>query len=813
MRRLRLYGLELVSLAGGPLSERVAFCGSFRPPYLYIEEYDDAAKAALSASPPFTLGLHPHWFMKVQRVGQVRDRLMRYAKDFPGQHHLRFLPDTAHLTIVDDDVPVVDAIRQIKEHLAAVHLKDWTPSYGRYSHRYAQGFVSLGKGIVDNSAVLALLDEISYEGWIVVEQDTADDTPLESALRCAQWLQQQSRVCVKDRAWVQTYSQPSGLTSPVPPPQRESSLLRIALPAVTRGPAGFYMAVVNAFKQQGDYDGVLLYNFNPTAAELYLVAVAGLERLGCPGIVSTAESILGKVVKSGQVLTFDLKHSDSLSGTAEQAFLAQIPGQRLTAVPVFNASNAHQLHYVLCLLPTSSAPPVTAGELATLAQQIARAADCMADDICSSAATYTSYHCGGAIKKADFINRLFELLKERFDCEGTTILLVDETDTRMEVAQTSGIEWKGDLKPHEQCYHRNTGLTGFVWGSRQMLLTSNAKDHREKEGVGKTLETRSCEQRLSPDRDECLIAPLVRLRGKVLGAIRLLNKRAHAGRRVATMFTDDDAAVLDAIIQSAMPHLEMLTLQERQLNTLARMVHEFQNPLTAIRGYVESIAEELKSANPPVVLSEDYLEDINSWCELMGRLANNARVFSGKPGTSRPQVEKVHFKSDIVAPAVDQARRLLKEKGFRPEAIRYGDFYFMPPLWLDRNQFQQVIFNLLANAVKLANPGELRVNINGYQEGSRFIIQFEDYGPGVEEGLEEMIFLPHFRSERAMRRDVSGQGIGLYVVRSIVEGHGGEITLQHHFRPTRFRIALPEALRHAIPAGSTMKILPGKQHA
>jgi ABC-type multidrug transport system fused ATPase/permease subunit len=78
-----------------------------------------------------------------------------YREQHPTGRLLRFVPDTAHMTIVGDNP--IDAINELFDDLIAVHLKDWTPAYGRYSQRNAQGFVSLGTGMVPLGEVLKVL--------------------------------------------------------------------------------------------------------------------------------------------------------------------------------------------------------------------------------------------------------------------------------------------------------------------------------------------------------------------------------------------------------------------------------------------------------------------------------------------------------------------------------------------------------------------------------------------------------------------------------------------------------------------------------
>jgi sugar phosphate isomerase/epimerase len=173
--------LKLIGLAGGPLKKRMEFCENHREFYLYVDEWDATAEEALATDPPFTLALHPHLFMDVHRYARAKRILRDHKED-----NLKFLPDTAHLSIAGDDI--LQAIQKYYKRLAAVHLKDWTPDFGRHSLRYARGFLELGRGVIPLDDTLRLLDAKKYKGWIVVEQDHPTTSPEDAARSCAAWL-------------------------------------------------------------------------------------------------------------------------------------------------------------------------------------------------------------------------------------------------------------------------------------------------------------------------------------------------------------------------------------------------------------------------------------------------------------------------------------------------------------------------------------------------------------------------------------------------------------------------------------------------
>lgn len=85
---------------------------------MYLGEWEKESRAILKSTKAPVLGLHPHWFLRIDRLEKARQILSKYR-----HRKLQLLPDTAHLMIAGDD-PVA-AIREFRGRLAGVHLKDW----------------------------------------------------------------------------------------------------------------------------------------------------------------------------------------------------------------------------------------------------------------------------------------------------------------------------------------------------------------------------------------------------------------------------------------------------------------------------------------------------------------------------------------------------------------------------------------------------------------------------------------------------------------------------------------------------------------
>lgn len=195
---LRENELKLLGLTGGSILERAKFIEKLAEietravlrgdaekiirhqpdcPYIYLDTWH--ASQIQLIGPEIPIALHPHMFKPVQ-TAQEAEKLLREHQD------IRFLPDTAHLTIAGENV--VELLGRNMNCIVAVHLKDWASEFGRAYQFYSRGFgVQFGYGDVKLSEIVEFLKAKAYRGWVIVEQDVADD-PLKAARRCRNWL-------------------------------------------------------------------------------------------------------------------------------------------------------------------------------------------------------------------------------------------------------------------------------------------------------------------------------------------------------------------------------------------------------------------------------------------------------------------------------------------------------------------------------------------------------------------------------------------------------------------------------------------------
>jgi signal transduction histidine kinase/sugar phosphate isomerase/epimerase len=792
MKMLKEKGLKLAGLSGGSLGERMTYCRENRPDYLFTDDWYPGQSEEICRR-HFTLALHPHAFKRVRRLDQALNLLDQHE----GQ--LKLLPDLAHLTIVGDDP--VQAIHRIgSARLAGVHMRDWNRRFGRSSHLYARGFTRLGDGDVNLKPALKALKDIGFDGWLIAEQGGLWPDPYESIWQCAEELSKIDLLPPPE-------SRRFPLQRPIekfPPPrtcetETEFRVLRSIQKAGAESPKLGYQRIAKAFSDLGKCDLVTVWSCSTMHDSMSLLAMtpdtSTIRNVVLNSVDQRISEVLSGIAVSRQSVThFNLEEREpgrkydrpyAAFGCPELLDLLKL--KSMTTIPVFNPLNQGHLRLIINQFHKDPFLKVSDDDLARLAADVALAVDSILDRHCSFAVASANYIAESAVSVKEYLKSLVQLISEFIPCEGISIFLVNDLGNRLELAETTGVVW--NVPTEDQYYRKGEGMTGTVWERNEPIMASDARKHPSHKG--------KASECYSLPRDSCLLAPLSDSRGEAIGVIRLQNKRAGDWGGFNT-FSDNDLAVVDAIGRAAAPHIRMLTGEERRSRVMRRVTHELKTPLVAVRAAAEMMKDELARREISVAnfFEYDYLNDIWSWSELMRRVLGNAEFFrfseTGIPIQSAPTL----LMRDVIAPSVRQVAPILHGRKFSSDRIRYGRFDTVPKLWIDKNLFQQVIFNLLANSIKYAyrDPMAFNIIIDGLRRHNHYVIKFQDTGPGIPKDMAEVIFEEGIRGSNANENNVAGQGIGLWVVRQIVEAHGGSVEVTNLSLPTEFSIFLPLSL-------------------
>ncbi|MGH0035137.1 MAG: ATP-binding protein [Myxococcota bacterium] len=234
-------------------------------------------------------------------------------------------------------------------------------------------------------------------------------------------------------------------------------------------------------------------------------------------------------------------------------------------------------------------------------------------------------------------------------------------------------------------------------------------------------------------------------------------------------------------------------LEQVRRDFIANASHELRTPLTSIRGFADTLLSSDLSKDEAV----PYLEVIVRNAERLGNLIEDlltlSRIESRKVPMNPAPVDVAHVCRTL---ANDLAPRL-SETGLSLEL----DTETSEPAWADRQAVEQVVGNLLENAVKYTDRGGHILLAVGAEEG-RLRVRVKDDGIGIPEADRSRIFERFYRVDKARSRALGGTGLGLSIVKHLVQAMGGEITVESEVdEGSTFQFFLPLADEIATGSG------------
>ena len=236
--------------------------------------------------------------------------------------------------------------------------------------------------------------------------------------------------------------------------------------------------------------------------------------------------------------------------------------------------------------------------------------------------------------------------------------------------------------------------------------------------------------------------------------------------------------------EDAIRHLE--DLDRTRSDFVSTVSHELRTPLTSVTGYTEMLVDgdagELNERQAQMVDAID--RNARRLLALVEDLLTASRIEAGVLTMARSQVDLGSVIQDAVVAVRGNAvgRELDIALDIPPELGR---------IWGDAPKLERMMLNLLSNAVKFS-PQRGRVTVTVSAAGEGVAIEVSDTGMGIPEAEQPKLFERFFRASTARDAVIPGTGLGLTIVKSIVEDHGGSITVRSMLgEGTTFRVELP----------------------
>jgi len=309
-------------------------------------------------------------------------------------------------------------------------------------------------------------------------------------------------------------------------------------------------------------------------------------------------------------------------------------------------------------------------------------------------------------------------------------------------------------------------IAGWIISNREPIIIQDVdRDDRYFKPIEDTLhiKTRSL-----------LGVPLI-AQNKVVGALEAINKKNG-------VFTKDDQEILMTLGFQAAIAIENSRLFQ-QSDLIAEFVHEIRTPLSSIT----TAAQLLQYPQLPREKHDQMTRVIQTESIRLSEMANSflnlARLESGR--------SQFNFKTIQVSSLLDDCVNLMNPDAAKEGLSLHKEYtQDLPDIQGDPDKIKQAIINLLSNAIKYNSPGG-KIVLRSFTQGSQIIIEVEDTGIGIPKIYQKLLFQKFYRIP-GTENVAKGTGLGLTVVKRIVEGHDGSISItSDQGQGTRFTIAFP----------------------
>jgi two-component system, OmpR family, phosphate regulon sensor histidine kinase PhoR len=234
---------------------------------------------------------------------------------------------------------------------------------------------------------------------------------------------------------------------------------------------------------------------------------------------------------------------------------------------------------------------------------------------------------------------------------------------------------------------------------------------------------------------------------------------------------------------------ELRRLERVRTEFVANVSHELRTPLTAIQGYVETL---LAGTGGDAEQEHRFLEVVHRHAERLGRLLNDLTDLSNiELGRVSLEIEPTML-DEVLDPTLAVVQPAADARTIAVDADLASD---LPAVLADHDRLQQILINLLDNAVKYTPEGG-RVSIRARLAGpSRVEVAISDTGVGIPARDLPRVTERFYRVDKARSRELGGTGLGLAIVKHLVQAHGGQLRIVSELgRGTTVSFTLPAAL-------------------
>jgi len=251
---------------------------------------------------------------------------------------------------------------------------------------------------------------------------------------------------------------------------------------------------------------------------------------------------------------------------------------------------------------------------------------------------------------------------------------------------------------------------------------------------------------------------------KIIKATKNIAKGKYSER--VEVETDDEIGELSHALNIMAEQLE--DNRRLQKSLISNVAHELATPLMNIGGYTEALKDDVIKGKK---LKRQTLEIIKEETERLAKMVDEVRALVVIEQPQFKLEKKKRNVETLIKKAIQKIKPQFKEKSI---AVNLNVDEKMPKVSLDQNRFTQILINLLANAEKFSSQdGKIEINVT--HEKNQMKLAIKDNGIGIPSHELPYIFERFYRTDKSRSRETGGIGLGLTIVKELVEAHDGEI--------------------------------------
>ncbi|MCR5719017.1 MAG: HAMP domain-containing histidine kinase [Lachnospiraceae bacterium] len=214
---------------------------------------------------------------------------------------------------------------------------------------------------------------------------------------------------------------------------------------------------------------------------------------------------------------------------------------------------------------------------------------------------------------------------------------------------------------------------------------------------------------------------------------------------------------------------EIAKTEENEKKFIANVSHDFRSPLTSIKGYLEAMLD----GTIPAEMHDKYINIVLNETERLTKLTNSLLSLNNL-GSREMFLEKTDFDiNETIRNTVSSFEGTCRKKNISVELILTDDIMYVNA---DFSKIQQVLYNLLDNAIKFSNT-QSTITIETSLKNNKLFVSVKDTGIGIPKEDIGMIFDRFYKSDLSRGKDKKGTGLGLSIVKEIIKAHNENINV------------------------------------